>query len=207
MILKLTTTERCIEQRLALEKIKNLSGLAYNFVVDPDLNNFTCIHPSLFREMESNPEILAARAKLMAKFGDASRVGGKGTIRRSKRPAQKVSGTDDKKLQGTFKKLGCHPIPAIEEVNMFMEDGNVIHFVNPRMQASIPANVFVVSGHSETKPLQDLLPGIAPQLGAENLMALKKIAEQAFAAQAVNKEGDDVPDLVEGANFEEVSKQ
>jgi nascent polypeptide-associated complex subunit beta len=156
--------------------------------------------------MESNPEILAARAKLMAKFGgDASRAGG---IRRTKRPSHKAgAGTDDKKLQGTFKKLGCHPIPQIEEVNMFMENGQVIHFKHPKMQASIPANVFVVSGHSESKPLQDLLPGIAPQLGAENLMALKKIAEQAFAAQAAGKEGsDDVPDLVEG-NFEEVSKQ
>jgi nascent polypeptide-associated complex subunit beta len=155
--------------------------------------------------METNPEILAARAKLMAKFGDSSRVGGRGTTRRTKRPSQKATGTDDKKLQGTFKKLGCHPIPAIEEVNLFMEDGNVIHFKNPKMQASIPANVFVVSGHNETKPLQDLLPGIAPQLGAENLMALRKIAEQAFAAQS--KGGDDVPDLVEGENFEEVSKQ
>lgn len=155
--------------------------------------------------MESNPEILAARAKLMAKFGDASRVGGKGTVRRTKRAPQKAAGSDDKKLQGTMKKLGCHPIPQIEEVNMFMENGQVIHFKNPRLQASIPANVFVVSGHHETKPLQDLLPEIAPQLGAENLMALKRIAEQAFAAQSANKDGDDVPDLVE--NFEDVSKQ
>lgn len=185
--------------------MKNLSGPASDFKFD-FLTLFIVI-VSLFSGMESNPEILAARAKLMAKFGDSSRVGGRGSARRTKRPTQKVNGTDDRKLQGTFKKLGCHPIPAIEEVNLFMENGQVIHFVNPRMQASIPANVFVVSGHSESKPLQDLLPGIAPQLGAENLMALKKIAEQAFAAQAANKSGDDVPDLVEGANFEEVSKQ
>ena len=154
--------------------------------------------------METNPEILAARAKLKAKFGDV-RTGGKGTVRRTKRPSNKASGTDDKKLQGTLKKLGCHPIPGIEEVNLFLEDGNVIHFINPKMQASIPSNVFVVSGHSDTKPLQDLLPGIASQLGAENLLALKKIAEQAYAAQS-GKGSDDVPDLV-GENFEEVSKQ
>ena len=155
--------------------------------------------------METSPEILAARAKLQAKFGDkATRVGGKGTVRRNKKPAQKGAGTDDKKLQGTLKRLGCHPIPAIEEVNMFCADGHVIHFKNPRLQASIPANVFVVSGHNEKKTLPELLPGIASQLGAENLMALKKIAEQAIAAQS-GKGGDDVPDLVE--NFEEVSKQ
>ena len=150
--------------------------------------------------MDTNPEILAAREKLKAKFGEV-RTGGKGSVRRTKRASNKSNSTDDKKLQGTLKKMGCNPIPGIEEVNMFLEDGNVIHFINPKMQASMPSNVFVVSGHNETKPLQDLLPGIATQLGAENLLALKKIAEQAYAAQSGK---DDIPDLVE--NFEEVSK-
>ena len=153
--------------------------------------------------MEVNPEILAARAKLKAKFGGVQ-TGGRGSVRRTKRSSAKVNGTDDKKLQGTLKRLGCHPIPSIEEVNLFLEGGNIIHFKNPKMQASVPANVFVVSGHNETKPLQDLLPGIATQLGAENIMALRKMAEQAMA-QAAGKKDEDVPDLVE--NFEEVSKQ
>lgn len=151
--------------------------------------------------MVTPAEIEAARAKLRAKFGGVQ-TGGKGSVRRTKKATTKASGTDDKKLQGALKRLGCNPIPAIEEVNMFLRSGEVIHFVNPKLQASIPSNVFVVSGHNETKPLQDLLPGIASQLGAENLMALKKMAEQAFAAQAKN---EDIPDLVE--NFEEVSKQ
>ncbi len=154
--------------------------------------------------MVTPAEIEAARAKLRAKFGDVQ-TGGKGSVRRTKKSSAKATGTDDKKLQGTLKRLGCQPIPAIEEVNMFLRSGEVIHFVNPKLQASIPANVFVVSGHCETKPLQELLPGIATQLGAENLMALKKLAEQAFAAQAADKKDDDIPDLVE--NFEEVSKQ
>ena len=153
--------------------------------------------------MDASPEILAARAKLRAKCGEV-RTGGKGTARRTKKAAPKGNGTDDKKIQGTLKKLGCNPIPAIEEVNLFLNDGNVIHFTNPKLQASIPCNLFVVSGHSETKPLHEMLPGIAPQLGSENLMALKKIAEQAFAAQS--SKNDEVPDLV-GENFEEVSKQ
>jgi nascent polypeptide-associated complex subunit beta len=155
--------------------------------------------------METSPEILAARAKLMAKFGE-TRVGGKGSMRRTKKAVPKGNGTDNNKLQGTLKKLGCHPIPGIEEVNLFLEGGNVIHFSNPKMQASIPSNVFVVSGHNETKPLQEYLPGIATQLGAENLMALRKIAEQAWAEKSASGAGsDDVPDLVE--NFEEISKQ
>jgi nascent polypeptide-associated complex subunit beta len=154
--------------------------------------------------MVTAAEIEAARAKLKAKFGDV-RTGGKGSVRRTKKTGAKPAGADDKKLQGTLKKLGCQPIPAIEEINMFMNTGEVIHFVNPKLQASIPANVFVVSGHSEIKPLQELLPGIASQLGAENLMALKKLAEQAFAAQAAGHNDEDIPNLVE--NFEEVSKQ
>ena len=45
------------------------------------------------------------------------------------------------------------------------------------VQASIAANTYVVSGHAETKKLQDLLPGIINQLGPDNLANLKKLAE------------------------------
>ena len=58
---------------------------------------------------------------------------GKGTPRRSqKKKPHKTSGTDDKKLQTSLKKLNVQPIQAIEEVNMFKEDGNVIHFAAPK---------------------------------------------------------------------------
>ena len=39
---------------------------------------------------------------------------------------------DDKKLQGSLKKLNVQPIPGVEEVNMFREDGNVLHFSTPK---------------------------------------------------------------------------
>lgn len=44
----------------------------------------------------------------------------------------KSSGGDDKKLQTQLKKLNVQPIQAIEEVNMFKQDGNVIHFQAPK---------------------------------------------------------------------------
>lgn len=44
----------------------------------------------------------------------------------------KSAGTDDKKLQTALKKLNVQPIQAIEEVNMFKADGNVIHFSAPK---------------------------------------------------------------------------
>jgi nascent polypeptide-associated complex subunit beta len=58
---------------------------------------------------------------------------GKGTPRRKvvKKP-HKNSGGDDKKLQTQLKKLNVQPIQAIEEVNMFKADGNVIHFAAPK---------------------------------------------------------------------------
>jgi nascent polypeptide-associated complex subunit beta len=57
---------------------------------------------------------------------------GKGTPRRKVKKVHKSSGTDDKKLQTALKKLNVQPIQAIEEVNMFKSDGNVIHFSAPK---------------------------------------------------------------------------
>lgn len=82
----------------------------------------------------------------------------------------------------------------------------------PAVQASIAANTWVVSGPSVTKKLQDLLPGIINQLGHDNLVNLKKIAQQFQTQQnlggiAEEEDDDDVPDLVEGETFEEAAKQ
>lgn len=57
---------------------------------------------------------------------------GKGTPRRKVKKVHKTAGADDKKLQTTLKKMNVQPIQAIEEVNMFKEDGNVIHFAAPK---------------------------------------------------------------------------
>jgi len=175
--------------------------------------------------MPFNPDKLAA---LVSKSTVAPvRTGGKGTVRRKHKAVRKTATHDDKKLKATLNKLQVRDIPAIEEVNLFKDDGHVIHFVNPKVQASIQANTYVVSGSAETKKLQDLLPGIITQLGPDNLNDLKKIyasfaagdkaaALKAAAAAAGGAAGagsaaggddeDDVPDLVE-TNFEEVSKQ
>ena len=62
---------------------------------------------------------------------------GKGTPRRKVKKVHKSSGTDDKKLQTSLKKLNVQPIQAIEEVNMFKEDGNVIHFSAPKGESPL----------------------------------------------------------------------
>eukprot|EP00243_Klebsormidium_subtile_P004616 TRINITY_DN18768_c0_g1_i1.p1 TRINITY_DN18768_c0_g1~~TRINITY_DN18768_c0_g1_i1.p1 ORF type:complete len:154 (-),score=51.39 TRINITY_DN18768_c0_g1_i1:307-768(-) len=148
----------------------------------------------------------------LAKMASSVRTGGKGSVRRKKKAIHKTTTTDDKRLQNTLKRLGVNQIPGIEEVNIF-KDETVIHFVNPKVQASIAANTYVVSGTSQTKKLQDLLPGIINQLGPDNLANLKKLASQyqgqAGAADAADDDDDDddVPDLVEGENFEQAAKE
>merc|ERR1711976_445241 len=129
-----------------------------------------------------------------------ARTGGKGTVRRKHKAVRKNASHDDKRLKNTLNKLNVRDIPVIEEVNLFKDDGHVIHFSNPKVQASIAANTYVVSGHAETKKLQDLLPGIINQLGPDNLANLKKIAES-YSKKDEGAGDDDVPDLVE--NFDD----
>jgi len=153
------------------------------------------------------PASAALKAKLKAKFGNSapSRTGGKGTLRRKKKNQRKSNNTEDKRLQAQLKKLQVNSIPAIEEVNLFKEDGKVIHFTNPRVQASIAANTYVVSGKAEEKDLTDLLPSILPQLGPSALDDLKGFQTQLQSGENA-EDDDDIPDLVEATNFEEISK-
>uniref|UniRef100_A0A0B7AKT1 Transcription factor BTF3 n=1 Tax=Arion vulgaris TaxID=1028688 RepID=A0A0B7AKT1_9EUPU len=154
-----------------------------------------------------NPEKLK---QLQAK-ADVVRIGGKGSARRKKKVIHRTATTDDKKIQFSLKKLSVNSIPGIEEVNMIKEDGQVIHFNNPKVQASLAANTFAITGHAENKQITEMLPGILNQLGTESLSSLKKLASTVAGVGDINKQStadvdddDDVPELVE--NFDEASK-
>jgi nascent polypeptide-associated complex subunit beta len=182
-------------------------------------------------------DLEAARLKMIAaRFGGVvpTREGGKGISRRKKKVKSKnaASAQSDAKLSGVVNKLGATNIPGIEEVNIFIEDGTVLQFKNPKVQASIAANTYVISGPTTTKSLQELLPSMLGQHGQnpfstagmdENAMMQQMLQMQSqLAAQQggsnVNHaiaegdeeeeddDDDDVPDLVEG-NFEEVSEK
>ena len=103
-------------------------------------------------------QILEARAKLAEKFGDSTRMGGKGTPRRKVKAVVKSTITDDKKLKQVIRKFGVQPIPGIDEVNMFKDDQSVMHFTRPEVLASLQSNTFVIIGKAETKSTYPLSP-------------------------------------------------
>ncbi|XP_053619435.1 transcription factor BTF3 homolog 4 [Plodia interpunctella] len=140
----------------------------------------------------------------LKKLQSQVRIGGKGTPRRKKKVVHATAATDDKKLQSSLKKLSVNTIPGIEEVNMIKDDGTVIHFNNPKAQASLAANTFAITGHGENKQIAEMLPGILSQLGPEGLNQLKRLASSVAAPKPL-EEDDEVPNLV--GNFDEASKQ
>uniref|UniRef100_A0A2K5P9J1 Transcription factor BTF3 n=1 Tax=Cebus imitator TaxID=2715852 RepID=A0A2K5P9J1_CEBIM len=140
----------------------------------------------------------------LAKLQAQVRIGGKGTACRKKKVVHRTATAGDKKLQFSLKKLGVNNISGIEEVNMFTNQGIVIHFNNPKVQASLAVNTFPITGHAETKQQTEMLPN--------SLTSLRRLAE-ALPKQSVDgkaplatgeEEDDEVPDLVE--NFDEASK-
>lgn len=86
----------------------------------------------------------------------------------------------------------------------------------PAVHASVPSNTFAIYGAGEDKELTELVPGILNQLGPDSLASLRKLAEsyQSMQKKEDGKGGgkekeagesdddDDIPDLVEGENFE-----
>lgn len=156
-----------------------------------------------------NPEKLSKLQKQV-------RIGGKGTARRKRKVVHKTATTDDKKLQTSLKKLAVNNIPGIEEVNMIKDDGTVIHFNNPKVQASLAANTFAISGHAENKQLAEMLPSIINQLGMDGTTFGSKMPDSmpveetggkgtVVKPDTIDEEEEDVPELV--GDFDAPSKQ
>merc|ERR1711970_108342 len=99
-------------------------------------------------------------------------------------------------------------IPGIEEVNMIRDDGHIIHFNNPKVQASLAANTFAITGHAETKLVTEILPQIINQLGPDSLRHLyqggRKDGDLNGHPDTIAEDDEDVPELVD--NFDAPSK-
>jgi nascent polypeptide-associated complex subunit beta len=84
---------------------------------------FIIISLTLYRMNQAKLEKLAAQV----------RTGGPGSVRRKRKVVHKQTGSaNESRLQSTLKRLAVNNIPGIEEVNLFKDDGSVIHFTNPR---------------------------------------------------------------------------
>lgn len=82
------------------------------------------------------------------------RIGGKGTPRRKVKKtggshgAGGAGGMDDlRKVQSCMKKTPIQPIPMIEEVNMFRDDGKIIHFQSPKGKSLLLSLIMEFNPH------------------------------------------------------------
>ncbi|CAH7682045.1 nascent polypeptide-associated complex subunit beta [Phakopsora pachyrhizi] len=128
---------------------------------------------------------------------------------------------DDKKLQAALKKLNVQPMTGIEEVNMFKEEGSkILHFSNPRVHGAANVNTFAIHGAGQEKDLTELVPGILPQLGAESIANLRRLASslgdlhhassfsikppsESKVGNADDEDDDDVPALVDSFDVDQ----
>lgn len=147
--------------------------------------------------MPVDPEKLAKLKKLSSK-----RVGGRRV--KAKKEVKNTEG-DDVKLQATLQKFNAQVMSGIEEANFFKENGQVLHFNRVGVQAAPLYNTYCFNGFAQEKNITELIPGILPQLGAENLQMLQQIAEQYQKQQGaakVEEKDEDIPELVEGESFD-----
>lgn len=98
--------------------------------------------------MPITQEQLARRAEMV-------RTGGKGSMRRTTKAHHKSSG-DDKKVQGTLRRLGVTPFSDIDEAVFYRQDGSAYYFSKPKVQASMQTQCFVVSGDYEVKSAEEV---------------------------------------------------
>ena len=147
-------------------------------------------------------------AKKLERMQAQVRIGGKGTAIRKKKTVHKTNKISDNKLQSAMQKIKVNEIPSVEEVNLFKDDGSIMHFENPRVKASFHSNMFALYGQCKDKQFTELTPEILSQIGPEAMSGLAKLPRTMECAnttddKSMNYFGDDALDLLE--IFEEAS--
>lgn len=91
----------------------------------------------------------------LKKRAEMVRTGGKGSVRRTSKAHHKSSG-DDKKIQGVLRRLGVSPFSDVDEALFYRQDGTVMQFSKPRVQAAVQNQCFVVSGDYTVKQASEM---------------------------------------------------
>ena len=84
-------------------------------------------------------------------------------------------------------------------MNLFKDTNEVVHFVKPRVQASVQSKTFVISGNCETTTVEKLMPGILTQMGN-----FEQLAKAAASVAAGNDDDEGPPELVEADDEDEM---
>lgn len=156
--------------------------------------------------MSFNPDKLK---KFLSKKKGAQ-TGGRGTVRRKAAAASRTRGggvQEDKKLRSALNRIGVREIAQVEAVDMFKDDNEVIHFERPKVEAAIQSNTYVVSGKTEIRTAEQMLPDLLKQLGAADPAVLQQLAASGGLGGPMGSPGmedededdddDEVPDLVD----------
>lgn len=145
--------------------------------------------------MNEQEQFAEARRRLAERFGETTRLGGKGTQKRKLKVQHKAAG-DDKKVKNLVKKASAQPMPDITEINFFYEDNTYWNFKKPEVYMSFSNQLTIVSGDYEVKNVRDNLAEVVTQITSEQM-------EQVRNAIGTGAEAEEAPELV---NFEDVAK-
>merc|ERR1712010_215587 len=103
-------------------------------------------HTEKLEDMSSPINDISNVTENIAKLNAATRIGGKGTVRRkTKRVSKASSAVDEKRLAAALQKLGISSVPVVTEATIRTKD-EIISFDNAKVSASVSAQSIFISG-------------------------------------------------------------
>ena len=114
--------------------------------------------------MNEDERIEQNRKNLEKRFGKINRMGGKGSSRLANKNKKPKQGGDDKNVKGLINKLGAQPLPEIQNINLFTEQGEVIQLEKPEVFGSFQNKTIICSGKSKTTPIKDCFADVIAEI-------------------------------------------
>jgi hypothetical protein len=145
--------------------------------------------------------------RIQEKFGEETprKIGGKFRSKniKTKKKEPQTNPKNDRITNKCIRDINGRSVYDIDEVNLFKDDGSVVHIKNPRVDMVSSGNVYVISrGKTQNTRIEALMPSILQHLGPENIEYLSNFAcvdddEIACLEEELNKEVPLLPNRVE----------